>query len=77
MRTDARSATGVFSDGQMYPITDDCIWTSSNQQVAQTTNLVGNHGRVLPIEEGFAQITAFAPGNTKAANANVSVLSPN
>lgn len=51
-------ATGTFSDGQQYPLTDDAIWTSSSETIARVAK-----GLVTPIAAGASTISALTGSN--------------
>lgn len=52
------TATGRFSDGQDYPITDDLGWDTSNSTIMRVTNAPGARGIVQPLTEGAALVQA-------------------
>lgn len=66
------TATGTFSDGLQYPLTDDAIWATSSEQIAR---VVG--GLVTPMSEGAATITALVrPSQPVFDQAAVTVAPP-
>ena len=52
------TATGTFSTGETYNLTDSVTWSSSKSTVATVSNIAGNQGLASALAIGTATITA-------------------
>jgi uncharacterized protein YjdB len=51
-------ALGQFPDGNLYPLTSSCIWSTSDPQIATISNTAGSIGNLTAVSSGSATITA-------------------
>jgi trimeric autotransporter adhesin len=56
------TATGKFSDGMTQDLTTQVSWTSSDETIAQVSNVVGTQGLVTGLAVGSTSITAVLNG---------------
>jgi hypothetical protein len=58
--TEQFTATGTFSGGNTYNLTDSVMWSSSKNPVATISNAVGTQGLATAVAAGTATMTATA-----------------
>jgi hypothetical protein len=57
-------ATGTYSDGSMFEISDDVTWISTSTSVATVSNAAANRGLVTAVGTGSTTIEAHFQGKT-------------
>jgi uncharacterized protein YjdB len=70
-KIDTYLATGSYSDGSMYELTDNVTWISTMTGVATVSNAAGSRGLVTAVAMGSTTIEAHFQGKTGTAAVTV------